>query len=182
MQHKLFAIVVVLALALSVWDVPAAKAAPEAVCTWTSATSTSWTTATNGSGCGGVAPAATDTVVIPDAATTPRDPVLGANTTILGFTINAGGVFNDGGNNLTVSGTSIVLNGSWLGTGRLYTSNAGTTTIDGTGSMGTGTRLGLTAGSVTFPASPVTSLARCSARWAALTPAASFLRWMSRSS
>ena len=72
-----------------------------AACTWTGNTSTDWADALNWSGCGGVVPQATDTVVITDAT---NDPVLGGDVTIAGLTINTGGVLSIGANILTLTG------------------------------------------------------------------------------
>jgi len=74
--------------------------------------------------------------VIPDAATTLNDPtVTNAVVTIAGFTIDSGGVVNDGGSStrLTVNGP-VVLNGTWNGAGRLLL-NAGAATLDGSGTF-----------------------------------------------
>ena len=58
-----------------------------AACTWTGTTSTVWTDPTNWSGCGGVVPAAADTVTI--NATT-NQPTLAVNTSVAGLTLSGG--------------------------------------------------------------------------------------------
>ena len=58
-----------------------------AACTWTGTTSTVWADPTNWSGCGGVVPAAADTVTI-NAAT--NQPALTATTSVAGLTVNGG--------------------------------------------------------------------------------------------
>jgi len=100
-------------------------------CAWTGATNTTWATASNWSGCGGVAPQATDTVTIPDVT---NDPALGANTTIASLTINSGGVVNGGSFRLIVQG-NVVVDGTFSGTtGRLAMDATGTT-LGGSGTI-----------------------------------------------
>ena len=91
---------VFLLVALMIAGLPV-KPAYAVACTWTGDTSTDWATASNWSGCEGVAPQATDTVVIPDVA---NDPVLGGDVTIAGLTIQSDGVLSVGANTLTLTG------------------------------------------------------------------------------
>lgn len=133
-------------------------------CAWTGANGSAWSDASNWTGCGGSIPRTTDTVTIPDAAATPNDPTLTAVETIDGLTIESGGILNDGGKSLIVIGTSVTLDGTWLGTGWLNLNNAGTITVNGAGSMGSGTRLALIAGSVVFPATANLTFDRIDAR------------------
>lgn len=106
----------------------------------TSAGSGSWNVGTTW--VGGVVPTTTDNAVIASSHTV----TLTLNRTITNFTINTGGIFSDGGFNLTVSG-NLVINGTYNGNGSgqlLLTGNG--TTIDGSGIINNINRMNMTAG------------------------------------
>lgn len=102
-----------------------------AACTWTGTTSTVWADPTNWSGCGGVVPAAADTVTI-NAAT--NQPALTATTSMAGLTVNGGATLTIPATvTLAVTGdTSIPSGGVITGTGSLTLSGANLTVDGGT--------------------------------------------------
>jgi len=89
---------------------------------WNGSQSSSWTTAENWTPTG--TPSDLTSVIIPDAETTPNDPILNQNVTIGALTLEPGAILNDWptGSNLIITGST----GAWLNNG---TFNAGASTV-----------------------------------------------------
>lgn len=94
--------------------------------TWLGAISNAWDNPSNWST--GIVPQSTDAVVIPDASTTPRDPVLEGNITVGAIEIQPGGVLNGGSAVLTLTKGPAYNGGSgtWVNNGVF---DAGTSTV-----------------------------------------------------
>jgi len=83
-----------------------------ATLTWNGITSTSWTTATNWTPNG--VPSSITTVIIPDAATTPNDPIINPTTDVGKLNINIGGILNaPAGSQFNIHGAG----GAWINNG-----------------------------------------------------------------
>ncbi len=90
--------------------------------TWNGSVSTSWITAENWTPNG--SPSDNTVVIIPDAATTPNDPVLPPFTACGTITLKSGAILNSGtGSQLTLNGSS----GVWSNEGGIF--NAGNSTV-----------------------------------------------------
>ena len=89
---------------------------------WNGSESSSWTTAANWTP-NTAAPSFATKVIIPDASTTPHDPIINDTTTIGTLTIEAGGIVNTpAASQLNIQGST----GAWINYG---TFNAGTGTV-----------------------------------------------------
>lgn len=124
--------------------------------TWNGSVTTSWITADNWTPLG--APSDNISLIIPDAATTPRDPVLPAFTTCKSVTLQSGSIVNsDATAELTLNGAT----GAWSNQGGtfnhansiVYITNANAT-INGTTdfydlSVNSGAKLTFTTGAIT---------------------------------
>lgn len=89
--------------------------------TWNGSVSTSWITAENWTPNG--APSDNTVVIIPDAATTPNDPVLPPFTACGTITLKSGAILNSGtGSQLTLNGAS----GVWSNDGGTFNAGDGT--------------------------------------------------------
>ena len=81
-------------------DGDAAGRAPTAnSCTWTGATDTDWSTASNWDSCGGVIPQSADSVIIPNVT---NDPILDADITINDLTLQPDAVLSLNTSSLTI--------------------------------------------------------------------------------
>jgi len=90
--------------------------------TWNGSESTSWTTANNWTPAGG--PSDNTIIIIPDAATTPNDPIAHDGATCGTLTIQTGGILNTAANaQVTVNDAS----GAWSNQGGTF--NAGSSTV-----------------------------------------------------
>jgi hypothetical protein len=86
--------------------------------TWNGSVSDSWTSIENWTPNAG--PASNKNIVIPDAATTPNDPMLPLVTEIKSLTINAGGILNSiDAAQLSING----INGAWSNVGGTFIPN-----------------------------------------------------------
>ncbi|WP_116789492.1 T9SS sorting signal type C domain-containing protein [Flavobacterium psychrotrophum] len=89
-----------------------------ATVTWNGSVSTSWTTAANWSP--NATPSDATNVIIPDAATTPNDPILNSSVTIGTLNIQTGGILNTPtGGQLNITKAS----GAWINQGTYNPSN-----------------------------------------------------------
>ncbi len=94
--------------------------------TWNGSVSNSWTTAANWTP--NAVPSDATNVIIPDAATTPNDPILNPTTTIGTLTIEAGGILDSpAGGEFTITGTT----GAWINKGT-FNPSTGTVTFNAT--------------------------------------------------
>ena len=124
--YKFFAALLVVMLTVTALPVTPTYAAS---CTWTGTTSTAWATATNWSGCGGVAPQPADTVTIPNVA---NDPVISTNVTIAGLTTTDGILSVSVANtNVTVTVSGNVTNGGTIQVVNAAGNNAHTLNVSG---------------------------------------------------
>jgi len=106
--------------------------------TWNGSESTSWTTAANWTP--NATPSDATNVIIPDAETTPRDPMLNSNVTIGTLNIQSGGILNTpAGGALTITKTT----GAWINQGT-YNASTGTVTFNGPSANGDATIAGNT--------------------------------------
>lgn len=93
-----------------------------ATATWNGSASTSWTTAANWTP--NAVPSDATNVIIPDAATTPNDPILNPTTTIGTLTIETGGILDSpAGGELFITGTQ----GAWINKGTFNPSTGNVT-------------------------------------------------------
>jgi trimeric autotransporter adhesin len=108
--------------------------------TWNGSVSNSWTTAANWSP--NAVPSDATQVIIPDAATTPNDPLTNPTVTIGSLTIQTGGILNaDTASQLTVTTAT----GAWINQGT-FNPSTGTVTFNAASASGDVTM----AGSTTF--------------------------------
>ncbi|MBF00551.1 T9SS sorting signal type C domain-containing protein [Flavobacterium coralii] len=92
------------------------------VATWNGSQSDSWTTAANWTP--NATPSDNTKVIIPNAATTPNDPILNSSVTIGTLTIEAGGILNTPtGSQLTITGVT----GAWINNGTFNPGNGNVT-------------------------------------------------------
>ena len=117
--------------------------------TWTGATDTKWTTASNWSA--GVLPASSDSVII--ATTTANQLALDANETVGTLIVNSGNIVNGGSYTLTIA-NNLTNNGTFNG-GTGTVTFAGTGTVSGTGNVNFNT-VNVTAGTTTVGATGTT--------------------------
>jgi len=100
------------------------------ILTWNGITNTSWTETTNWTP--NNAPSATSIIIIPDATTTPNDPILPASSTISTIAIRSAAILNSTASaSLTLNGAS----GVWSNQGGVF--NASTSTISITNAAAT---------------------------------------------
>lgn len=95
--------------------------------TWNGSVSDSWTTTANWTP--NATPSDNTIVYIPNAATTPNDPLLNPTSPIGGITIEAGGILNGGSGSIQINGVPApptAINGYWINNG---TFNPGTSTV-----------------------------------------------------
>lgn len=110
---------------------------------WNGSVSTSWTTAANWTP--NATPSDETNVIIPNAATTPNDPVLNPSVTINKITIETGGILNAPDNSqFTLNGAS----GTWINNGT-YNPGSGTSNVTFTAASAT-TGDATIAGNTTF--------------------------------
>ena len=117
--------------------------------TWTGATDTKWTTASNWSA--GVLPASSDSVII--ATTTANQLALDANETVGTLIVNSGNIVNGGSYTLTIA-NNLTNNGTFNG-GTGTVTFAGTGTVSGTGNVNFNI-VNVTAGTTTVGATGTT--------------------------
>lgn len=110
--------------------------------TWDGSSSTAWNTNNNWSGSN--RPNSTsENAIIPDASTTPRDPIYSTGTTTINdLTINSAGILSVSGGtlnaatfsnagSLTISGGTLHITGDVTGAGSITVNNPGILTVDG---------------------------------------------------
>ena len=117
--------------------------------TWTGATDTKWTTASNWSA--GILPGSSDSVII--ATTTANQLTLDANETIATLIVNAGNTVNGSSYTLTIA-NNLTNNGTFNGATGTVTF-AGTGTVSGTGNVNFNT-VNVTSGTTTVGATGTT--------------------------
>lgn len=106
--------------------------------TWNGSVSTSWTTAANWTP--NATPSDNTKVIIPDAGTTPNDPILNPSVTIGALSIEAGGILNSpSGSQFTITGST----GAWINYGTFNPAD-GTVTFNAASSGGDVTMAGNT--------------------------------------
>jgi hypothetical protein len=118
--------------------------------TWNGSVSTSWTTAANWTP--NAVPSDATKVVIPDAATTPNDPILNATVTIGALSIESGGILN------SPSGSQLIITtatGAWINYGTFNAAD-GTVTFNAASATGDVTMAGSTTfNNVTIPSGTI---------------------------